>query len=178
MQDNNRAALLSDVIVAMREVTSFSVLYHQIMAQRLGVNSTDLRCLERVAAHRHVTAGDLAQATGLTTGSITTLIDRLEQAGLVTRHRDRADRRKVFVAATAGMKRQAEPLSKPMHEAIAEVLGHHGDAQLKFLSQILQELCDAVRNAISHLNAMRDPPANKRRRVKLVARSRSARLRA
>jgi DNA-binding MarR family transcriptional regulator len=170
--------LLSDVVIAMREVTAFSVLYHQMMAQRLGINSVDLQCLERVAAHRDVTAGELARVTGLTTGSITTLIDRLEQAGLVTRHRDGADRRKVFVGATPAMRRQAEPLSKPMHEAIDKVLGHYGDVQLKFLSQILQELCDAVKNAIARLDAMREPPANIRRAVKRVARSRSARLRA
>jgi hypothetical protein len=50
--------------MAMRGVTSLSVLYHQMMAQRLGVNSTDLQCLERVAANREVTAGDLASSGG------------------------------------------------------------------------------------------------------------------
>jgi DNA-binding MarR family transcriptional regulator len=174
-QVKSRAALLSNVAMAMREVTSLSVLYHQMMAQRLGVNSTDLQCLERVAANRDVTAGELAKVTGLTTGSITTVIDRLEQAGFVSRHRDDADRRKVFVGATPTMKRQAEPLSTPMHEAIGEVLGRCGDDQLKFLSQILQELCDAVKKAIVQLNAMSDSPAEKRKAVTGPARTRSAR---
>jgi DNA-binding MarR family transcriptional regulator len=174
-QNESRAALLSGVTIAMRKVTSLSVLYHQMMALRLGVNSTDLQCLERVAANRDVTAGELAKATGLTTGSITTAIDRLEQAGLVSRHRDDADRRKVFVGATPAMKRRAEPLSAPMHKAIGEVLGHCGDDQLKYLSQILQELCDAVKKAIAQLNAMSDSPAKKGEAVKSVARSRSAR---
>jgi DNA-binding MarR family transcriptional regulator len=174
-QAESRAALLSGVTMAMREVTSLSVLYHQMMAQRLGVNSTDLQCLERVAANRDVTAGELAKVTGLTTGSITTAIDRLEQAGFVSRHRDDADRRKVFVGATPAMKRQAVPLSAPMHEAVGEVLGHCRDDQLRFLSQILQKLCDAVKKAIAQLNAMSDSPAEKRRAVKGVARSRFGR---
>jgi DNA-binding MarR family transcriptional regulator len=174
-QAESRAALRSGVTMAMREVTSLSVLYHQMMALRLGVNSTDLRCLERIAANRDVTAGELAKVTGLTTGSITAAIDRLEQAGLVSRHRDDADRRKVFVGATPAMKRQAEPLSTPMHKAIGEVLGRCGDDQLKYLSQILQELCDAVKKATAQMNAMSDSPAEKRQAVKGVARSRSAR---
>ena len=172
-----RVALLGDVTMAMREVSSLSVLYHQVMAQRLGVKGTDLQCLERVAANRDVTAGELAKVTGLTTGSITTVIDRLEQAGFVSRHRDDADRRKVFVGSTPAMKRQAEPLSAPMHGAIGEVLGRCGEDQLKFLGQILQEMCDAVKKVIAQLNAMRDSPAEKTRAVKSVARSRSARRR-
>jgi DNA-binding MarR family transcriptional regulator len=170
--------LLSDVVVAMREVTGLSVLYHQMMAQRLGVNSADLQCLERVAARREVTPGELAKVTGLTTGSITTLVDRLEQAGLVTRHRGAADRRKVFVDATPAARRQAEPLSRPMQEAIGEVLGHYGDVKLKFLSQILRDLCDAVKNAVAQLNTLSDTPAIRSRAVKPAARSRSARVRA
>jgi hypothetical protein len=62
-----------------------------------------------------------------------------------------------------------------MHEAIGEVLGRCGDDQLKFLSQILQELCDAVKHAIARLNAMSDSPGRKRQAVKVVAKSRSAR---
>jgi DNA-binding MarR family transcriptional regulator len=158
----SRAALLGDVAMAMREVTSLSVLYHQMMAQRLGVNSTDLQCLERVAANRNVTAGDLARVTGLTSGSITTVIDRLEQAGFVSRLRNDVDRRKVFVAATPAMRRQTEPLSAPMHDAIGEVLGRCGEDRLKFLSHVLQELCAAVNKAIAQLNAMSDSPAVKR----------------
>ena len=50
-----------------------------------------------------------------------------------------------------------------MHEAIGEVLGRCGDDQLKFLSQILQKLCDAVKHAIARLNAMSDSPAGKSR---------------
>lgn len=174
-QAESRAALLSGVTMAMREVTSLSVLYHQMMALCLGLNSTDLQCLERVAANGDVTAGELAKVTGLTTGSITTAIDRLEQAGFVSRHRDDADRRKVFVGATPAMRRQAEPLSTPMHEAMGEVLGRCGDDQLKFLSQILQELCDGVKHAIARLNATSDSPARKRPAVRVVAKSRSAR---
>jgi DNA-binding MarR family transcriptional regulator len=173
-QVESRASLLNDVAMAMREVTSLSVLYHQLMAHRLGVNSTDLQCLERVAANRDVTAGELAKVTGLTTGSITTVIDRLEQAGFVSRYRDNADRRKVFVGATQATKRQAEPLSAPMHEAIGDVLERCGDDQLKFLCEILQELCDAVNKASAQLNAMSNSPVEKRKAVKRVARTRSA----
>ena len=61
------------------------------------------------------------------------------------------------------MKRQAEPLSTPMHKAIGEVLGRCGDDQLKFLRQILQEMCEAVKKAAAQLNTMSDSPAEKRK---------------
>lgn len=71
-----------------------------VFAQRQGVNGTDVEALIRILVagdDQPMTAGRLAAELGLTTGAVTTLIDRLERDGHVRRERDTADRRRVIV---------------------------------------------------------------------------------
>lgn len=72
----------------------------QRVADRLGLNRTDLRCLELIFAPAPLSPGELAAAAGLTTGGVTTAIDRLERTGYATRVRDTRDRRRVTVQPT------------------------------------------------------------------------------
>jgi len=82
-----------------RELSTTSIFLHQAIASKLGLNVTDTRCFELMSRYAQppLTAGDLARATGLTTGAVTGILDRLEKAKLVERFRDPSDRRKVFV---------------------------------------------------------------------------------
>ncbi|WP_280311065.1 MarR family transcriptional regulator [Nocardia abscessus] len=68
------------------------------MADRLGLHVTDLRCLNLLRIGGPATAGELATQTGLTTGAITRMIDRLLKAGYVRREHDEQDRRRVIVS--------------------------------------------------------------------------------
>jgi DNA-binding MarR family transcriptional regulator len=68
-----------------RELSTTSIFFHQSIAGKLGLNVTDTRCFELMSRYSQgpLTAGDLARATGLTTGAVTGILDRLEKAGLV-----------------------------------------------------------------------------------------------
>jgi DNA-binding MarR family transcriptional regulator len=147
---NGRKALVEAVELKMKEICGLSILYSQTVAARLGVNSTDLECLELVAFGSEVTAGALAERTGLTTGSITTAIDRLERAGFVHRGRDNTDRRKVVVLATSPARLQDELSAAPMREVIGQVLEHYGKSELAFLGRALGEMCDAAKQVIAN----------------------------
>ena len=92
-----RAELEVAFATAMRRTGSLMQLMGQAAADRIGINSTDLNCLNILSFSGHMTAGELAKATGLTTASITGVIDRLEEAGFVRRERDPHDRRRVVV---------------------------------------------------------------------------------
>src|SRR5271169_2979874 len=92
-----RAALAMAFIAAIRKTGSLMHLMSQAAADRVGVNATDLNCLNILSFSGQLTAGELARATGLTTASITGVIDRLEEAGFVRRERDTKDRRRVVV---------------------------------------------------------------------------------
>jgi len=89
----------------------------ELVTQILGVNRTDARCLDILDEHGSMSAGDLAEASRLSTGAITAVIDRLERAGLARRVPDPADRRRVLVELTPKANETAlELMVKPMIE--------------------------------------------------------------
>jgi DNA-binding MarR family transcriptional regulator len=82
-----------------RELSTITVLFHSRVAEQMGLSGTDHKCLELVIqAEQPLTAGRIAQLSGLSTGAVTGVIDRLERHGFVRRVRDPHDRRKVLVA--------------------------------------------------------------------------------
>ncbi|MFF3202843.1 MarR family winged helix-turn-helix transcriptional regulator [Streptomyces sp. NPDC002962] len=98
MSGNVRSRLLDELSVVSRRYVAAYALFNQALADRLGLHPTDLQCLNLLMLEREpVTTGRVAELTGLTTGSATRLVDRLEKAGYVVRERDAADRRRVLV---------------------------------------------------------------------------------
>jgi DNA-binding MarR family transcriptional regulator len=95
--DEDREHAISDFTRAGRESSRLSVMFRHALASRLGLTVTDMECLDFLMDTGSATAGQLAEQTNLTTGAITSMIRRLEQAGYVTSHRDPADRRRVVV---------------------------------------------------------------------------------
>ena len=100
MQANSKEDLVGDVIARYRSATNRDVAFDKLAATRLGVSVTDLHCLNIVESRHGLTAGELAVESGLTTGAVTAVIDRLERAGYARRVRDERDRRKVKVEVT------------------------------------------------------------------------------
>lgn len=94
-----RAGLLSELSAAARHYTAAYALFNQALADFFGLHPTDVQCLNLLSLEPGpVTTGRIAELTGLSTGSATRLVDRLERAGYVTRERDAEDRRRVLVA--------------------------------------------------------------------------------
>ena len=83
-----RAVLLQELEHAMRRSSAQGVLYGQAVASVAGISNSDLECMDILYLEGRVTAGRLAEVTGLTTGAITGVVDRLEKAGFVRRKRD------------------------------------------------------------------------------------------
>jgi DNA-binding MarR family transcriptional regulator len=98
MSGNARARLVAELSGVSRRYMASYALFNQALADHLGLHPTDLQCLNLLTLEgAPVTTGRIAELTGLTTGSATRLVDRLERAGYVVRERDAADRRKVLV---------------------------------------------------------------------------------
>lgn len=85
---------------AVRASQTATDLFDETLTQFLGINRTDGRCLDLIDRRGRVSAGQLANDSGLTTGAVTAVIDRLEAAGYVRRIRDTLDRRKIWVELT------------------------------------------------------------------------------
>ncbi|GAA2561258.1 MULTISPECIES: MarR family winged helix-turn-helix transcriptional regulator [Streptomyces] len=99
MPGNTRAGLMAELAVVSRRYMASYALFGQALADHLGLHPTDLQCLNLLTLEDGpVTTGRIAELTGLTTGSATRLVDRLERAGHVVRERDAGDRRRVLVA--------------------------------------------------------------------------------
>jgi DNA-binding MarR family transcriptional regulator len=124
-----RQALIAGIGIATQAFQRSTDAFDDLVAQRLGLNRTDLRCLDWLFEGAK-TAGQLAAATGLSSAATTTLIDRLERRGLVQRVRDPADRRKVLVELTETGRRETGQFYSPLAQQGARMLERYTDAQL------------------------------------------------
>ena len=106
----------------------------ELMCQLLGINRTDARCMDILEQHGSMSAGDLAEASRLTTGAITAVIDRLERAGLAQRVPDPADRRRVLVEPTEkAYKMASELMVEPMRELYMPMAESYSDDDLRLI---------------------------------------------
>lgn len=130
-----------------RELSTAVVLFHQAVAERVGLSATDVKCLDALDRRGPLTAGQLAELVGLTGGAITAMIDRLEDGGFVQRERDPTDRRRVFIKAAQNQEhsnvltRLYEPLQQAMREDLAK----------NYSPEILAIIEDFLRRTISIL---------------------------
>jgi DNA-binding MarR family transcriptional regulator len=108
----------------------------------VGVNPTDLGALCLLLLHGPAPAGRLAELTGLTTGAVTGVIDRLEKGGFVRRELDPADRRRVIVVPDAGrVDRDLFPHFPSLQRAAAQQFyNDYSIAELERISEFLAQL--------------------------------------
>jgi DNA-binding MarR family transcriptional regulator len=99
---NERARLLRELQEESRRSAAGGVFLLQAVAERSGLNLTDLQCINILTSTGPITAGRLAEMMGLTTGAITGLINRMEQAGYVRREKDPGDGRRVVIQPILG----------------------------------------------------------------------------
>jgi DNA-binding MarR family transcriptional regulator len=92
--------LAEELIHLARAHEAANDAFDEVACERLGINRTDLRCLNIVENHGSMTAGRLAELSGLTTAAVTSVLDRLERAGYARRVREQEDRRQVLVEVT------------------------------------------------------------------------------
>lgn len=128
-----RAKLLADLDREIRQASGLGVVFSQAVAQRIGITGSDLECLDFIVLRRVASAGELAEATGLTTGAVTGMIDRLEKAGFVRRERDAKDRRKVLVQVLPAAERRLWPIYASMKKSMETLLSSYTDAEIELL---------------------------------------------
>jgi DNA-binding MarR family transcriptional regulator len=116
------------------------VLHNQAVAQRLGLGGSDSQFLSLLQLHGPLTPGKLAELTGLTTGTVTGVIDRLERAGYVRRERDAGDRRKVLVTQVPEAMATLAQHYREHGAHLDTVLRRRDVAQLQVIADFLAEV--------------------------------------
>jgi DNA-binding MarR family transcriptional regulator len=135
----HKRVVFEELIDEVRRSQNATDRFDQAVADALGLNRTDMRCLDVVQREGPVTAGRLAEATGLTTGAMTTALDRLERAGYARRVRDPGDRRRVLVEMTAEATKGAASFYSG-HIALSERLyQRYSEAQLELLLEFTRQ---------------------------------------
>lgn len=132
LQELDRQQLLEQFFREISRNSTWTVMFHQAAALRMGLNPTDVKCVGLLRETGAISAGELAALTGLTSGAVTGVIDRLEKAELVRRVDDPQDRRRVIVAPLENPAAEAAalPYFAPLGHATHELLARYSDAEL------------------------------------------------
>lgn len=139
MARESKRDLIDQVVAEVRAFQSAADEMDETASERLGLNRTDHRCLDVLEREAPITAGRLAEASGLTTGAITTVLDRLERAGYARRARDAEDRRRVLVEVTPTARRRTGELYGPLVRAGDAVLARYSARELALLRDFMRE---------------------------------------
>lgn len=126
----------------VRRMSAQSVLMSKAVAGRFGLNTSDLECLDLIFLRGSASAGDLARATGLTSGAVTALIDRLEQAGYVERVADPTDRRRREVRARPDKVKPIEAVYRPMEERMFQLWSGYSRQELEVVFDFVSRSTD------------------------------------
>jgi DNA-binding MarR family transcriptional regulator len=148
-----RGELVEAILLAGREGSAATVLFHSVIAAQAGLSATDMKTIDTLLRLGPITAGDLAEHTGLATASVTSLIDRLEKKGLVRRARDAQDRRRVIVEPVRERIAQGATVFGPIRQAFEDLLVNYSDAQLQTILDFMRRTSQRTREMTAALTA-------------------------
>lgn len=152
LKDNERRKALMERLQFLGEVVNTeTALFQQLAAAQYGLGITDMKTLSILLREGPMTAGEIGNRLNLTSGSVTTLIDRLERQNLVKRQPHAKDRRKVIVTANQEKLASGDNVYRSMGEAFARLLETYTLEQLEFLVQFHQANLELTRREIAKL---------------------------
>ena len=146
---------IDSVIRSLRRVNLQGSFFGQTVAIRFGLSESDVEAIEVLLDTGAATAGRLSELMGLSSGAVTRVIDRLEQAGYVRRVTDPTDRRRVVVELVPEKMAEMEATMAPFGEKSATEIGRYSDAELAVINDFLTRMAAVTRD---EANAMRDTP--------------------
>jgi DNA-binding MarR family transcriptional regulator len=162
----SRSELMQAIRSGFQQTSGQSVLLSQIIADKVRLAPSDLECMGFLEDAGPMTAGRLAELTGLTSGAVTRMIDRLERRRYVRRRSDPEDRRKVLVELVPGRAKEFERFYGPMARGATEFLARYSDAELALIAELLEHMTAFGRVQTDRIQALPDKPRRKAINVK------------
>lgn len=151
LDSDSRAQLIAAVTRAIYEGSTTAVFFHTAVAAQVGLGATEEKTLLLLSGIGSLTAGDIARYTGLTTPSVTSLIDRLESKGFVRRVRDAKDRRRVIVEPDMTRLDELARVFTSVQGTFDDLLAPYNDEQLATIADYLTRAALRSRQAIEAL---------------------------
>jgi DNA-binding MarR family transcriptional regulator len=157
--------MLANMRRAGRHMSAATIMFHQAIADRLGLNPTDHKCVDLLSLTADpMTAGDLADLTGLTTGAITGVIDRLEKAGYVKREEDPSDRRRVILRIIPQRLCEAGKMFMSLAASMAQLGSRYSDRDLATILDFMTRSSQVLREETLKLRSEATPTARRKLR--------------
>jgi len=170
MSGSHKADLVSEIVVAIQDEQTQQAFMSNAIAERLDVTSTELEVLGTLVARGPLSASDISARTGLTSGAVTRLIDRLEQRGSVRRRPDANDRRRVLVEITSGAQHICEPFYGPLAREGTRLLEGLTEKELETILKYLQVSYALTKKHTERISAMPERPYLPKRKVNIKGR--------
>ncbi|MDQ2952230.1 MAG: MarR family transcriptional regulator [Chloroflexota bacterium] len=167
---SRRLALVTKIKQAMQDQQGQSAILSDAIADRLCITPTELECLGTLALGGPLAAGDLAKRTGLTTGAVTRLIDRLESHGIARRRSDPDDRRRVLVEITPLAHKTAAPFYGPIERESAQLLAGYGEKELELILDFARKSYEFAKRHTERVEDMPRRPQLPKRTVSVKGR--------
>ena len=152
--DGTRQDLVNRAGMAARLHQNAYDRFEDAAAEYFGVNRTAMRCMDVLERVGRLTAGEIATETGLSSGAVTALLDRLERVGYVRRIRDPADRRRVWVELTEMARKRAEEVYGPLAGAMSE-FDRYSDADLRLITAYVERGSELLLDLAARVEEMR-----------------------
>lgn len=151
---DSKKDLEKQVMAAARNNGISSVLFRNATARRLGLNATDSECLSYLTIKGgSATPKEISRYSGLTTGSTTTMLDRLGKSGYITRKQNSTDRRGVIVEITPYWFKAAGPLMADIQRAHQELIASYSVEELETITDFLTRFTKNVTDQTNKLEA-------------------------
>ncbi|GHG51996.1 transcriptional regulator [Streptomyces griseocarneus] len=158
MTDARRSRLYEELSTESRRYLAAYVLFNQALADHLGLHPTDVQCLSLLTAEPEpLTVKQIADMTGLTTGSATRLVDRLERGGYVVRAPDQQDRRRVLVTPVPDRLARVTAVWDDLGPAWQALLDGNTEDELEVIIRHMREAYDLSHAQMQHLRSRPKP---------------------
>lgn len=136
---NSKQDIKQEVLMKARDLNIHSIMFRNAIRAKLGLNITESECLSFLSINGVSTPTQLAHFTGLTTGSITILLDRLEKSGFIKRTPNPKDRRGVLIEIEKGWFNLTKPLVSALQEDHQKLLADYQEKDLKIIANFLSK---------------------------------------
>ncbi len=144
LSTENRLALHAAFVTQIRQFIAGTILFNQSVADRVGLSLTDMQCINLLELLGPSTPGKLASSTGLTTGGVTVMLDRLEKAGLVKRQPNPKDRRSILVKVNARKLQKINSFYSGINQRLEAFLSGRSEAEIQSVISFLSSM-NAIR---------------------------------
>ncbi len=138
---------------ASRAYSDASIFMHEAIARKAGLSSTDHKYLGLILQYESITAGEISKLTGLTTGAVTGLIDRLEKKNLLKREFTKEDRRKVIIIPnTENSMKLLGPIFEELQQKTMKLVSTYSKKEIETIERYFREATVLMKETTDHLN--------------------------